>query len=267
MFLPKRQTLSLSLVLSALAAKCGTLKRKSAQTEQAEADRQTVFTGIIEHIGTIESLEPKPGGGRVTVHAPSLRTGLAVSNSIAVNGCCLTVVARGKENFSADLSGETIQKTSFGGKNGALKTGSPVNLEQPLAAGKEFGGHFVLGHVDARGRVTHLDRENAGSSNWWFGVEVPQEFARYIVPKGSITIDGISLTVARWNKTTRIVEVAVIPYTYEHTNLRDRNPGDAVNLEGDVLGKYVERFLEARNETSSKENSQLTFDKLVTQGF
>jgi len=251
-------------VLSALAAKCGTLKRKSAQTEQAEADRQTVFTGIIEHIGTIESLEPKPGGGRVTVHAPSLRTALAVSNSIAVNGCCLTVVARGKENFSADLSGETIQKTSFGGKNGALKTGSPVNLEQPLAAGKEFGGHFVLGHVDTTGRVVHLTPEG---NSWWFGVEIPEDFARYIVPKGSITIDGISLTVARWNRNTRVAEVAVIPYTYQHTNIRDRKPGDAVNLEGDVLGKYVERYLEARGESNAKPSTNLSLEQLLAQGF
>lgn len=226
-----------------------------------------MFTGIIEHLGTIESLELKPGSGRVTIHAPSLAAALAVSNSIAVNGCCLTIVACDKKNFSADLSGETILKTSFGAKNGAMKKGTHVNLEQPLTAGKEFGGHFVQGHVDGTGRVTHLSPEEAGSSNWWFGVEVPEDFARYIVPKGSITIDGISLTVARWNETTRVAEVAVIPYTYEHTNIRDRKPGDAVNLEGDVLGKYVERYLETREQSSSKQNSQLTFDKLVAQGF
>ena len=226
-----------------------------------------MFTGIIEHFGTIESLELKPGSGRVTIHAPSLASTLAVSNSIAVNGCCLTIVALDKRRFSADLSGETIQKTSFGTKNGALKKGTRVNLEQPLTAGKEFGGHFVQGHIDGTGRVTHLDPEEMGSSNWWFGVEVPEDFARYIVPKGSITIDGISLTVARWSRSTRIAEVAVIPYTYEHTNLRDRKPGDTVNLEGDILGKYVERYLEARNEMSTAPNSKLSFEKLVGQGF
>jgi riboflavin synthase len=226
-----------------------------------------VFTGIIEHLGTIDALEIKPGDGRVTIHAPSLASTLAVSNSIAVNGCCLTIVALGKKNFSADLSGETIQKTSFGAKNGALKKGSQVNLEQPLTAGKEFGGHFVLGHVDGTCRVTHLKPEAAGGNNWWFGVEVPEDFAPCIVPKGSITIDGISLTVARWNKTTRIAEVAVIPYTYEQTNLRDRKPGDAVNLEGDVLGKYVERYLEARGESNDKPASNLSLEKLIAQGF
>ncbi len=223
-----------------------------------------MFTGIIEHIGTIESLELKPEGGRVTIHAPSLASALTISNSVAVSGCCLTVVALGKKQFSADLSGETIQKTSFGAKTGALKKGSPVNLEQPLTAGKEFGGHFVLGHVDGTGRIAHLDRESDGGNNWWFGVEVPEEFARYIVPKGSITIDGISLTVARWNKSSRIAEVAVIPYTYQHTNIRERKPGDAVNLEGDILGKYVERYLEARHSVPAP---VLTMSRLLEEGF
>jgi riboflavin synthase len=226
-----------------------------------------VFTGIIEHEGTIEALELKASGSRVTIHAASLASTLAVSNSVAVNGCCLTVVALGKKNFSADLSGETIQKTSFGAANGGLKKGSRVNLEQPLTAGKEFGGHFVLGHVDGTGRVTRLDREGSESGCWWFGVEVPEGFARYIVPKGSITIDGISLTVARWNKHTRVAEVAVIPYTYEHTNIRDRKPGDAVNLEGDVLGKYVERYLDARSEANAEPASNLSLEKLIAQGF
>jgi riboflavin synthase len=223
-----------------------------------------LFTGIIEHIGTLEALDLKSGGGRVRIHAPSLASTLTVSNSIAVNGCCLTVVALGKENFSADLSGETIQKTSFGAKSGAMKKGSQVNLEQPLTAGKELGGHFVLGHVDGSGRVTHLDRESLGSDNWWFGVEVPEDFARYIVPKGSITIDGISLTVARWSKSTRVAEVAVIPYTYEHTNIRSRKTGDAVNLEGDVLGKYIERYLESRNSATA---TALTMSRLLENGF
>jgi len=218
-----------------------------------------MFTGIIEHAGTIEALELKEVGGRVTIHAPSLAPSLAVSNSIAVNGCCLTIVEVHHGRLSADLSGETIRKTSFGAKGGALAQGARVNLEQPLTAGKEFGGHFVLGHVDTIGQVTHLTAEG---ENWWFGVRVPEEFARYVVPKGSITIDGISLTVARWQD--NIAEVAVIPYTYEHTNIRDRKPGDAVNLEGDVLGKYVERYLEARKAGAS---SQLTFAQLIEQGF
>jgi riboflavin synthase len=242
--------------------------RKEKHVNRIERENeQTVFTGIVEHDGTIEALELKAGSGRVTIHAPSLASTLAVSKSIAVNGCCLTVVALGKKSFSADLSGETIQKTSFGATNGGLKKGSRVNLEQPLTAGKEFGGHFVLGHVDGTGGVTRLDPEGSESGSWWFGVEVPEDFARYIVPKGSITVDGISLTVAQWNKHTRIAEVAVIPYTYEHTNIRDRKPGDAVNLEGDVLGKYVERYLEARGESNAEPASNLSLEKLIALGF
>jgi len=223
-----------------------------------------VFTGIIEHVGTIQALDLKPFGGRVTIEASSVASELAVSNSIAVNGCCLTVVALGKNSFSADLSSETIQKTSFGAKNGGLEKGSRVNLEQPLTAGKEFGGHFVQGHVDGTGRVTHLESEGPESGSWWFGVEVPEGYARYVVPKGSLTIDGISLTVARWNQDTRIAEVAVIPYTYEHTNLRDRKRGDAVNLEGDILGKYVERYLEAREAPAT---TPITVSRLIEEGF
>jgi len=218
-----------------------------------------MFTGIIEHTGTIEALDLKEHGGRVTIHAPTVAPSLAVSNSIAVNGCCLTVVDLHNGRFSADLSGETIRKTSFGANGGELKKGARVNLEQPLTAGKEFGGHFVLGHVDTIGRVAHLRSEG---ENWWFGLEVPAEFARYIVPKGSITVDGISLTVAGWQN--NIVEIAVIPYTCENTNIRDRQPGDAANLEGDVIGKYVERYLEARKDSAS---SKLTIGHLVNQGF
>ena len=218
-----------------------------------------MFTGIIEHLGTIESLSLQSDGGRVTIHAPTLASKLAVSNSIAVDGCCLTIVSVDKDRFSADLSGETIRKTSFGANSGALQEGAQVNLEQPLTAGKEFGGHFVLGHVDGTGRVAHLRPEG---ENWWYGVQVPEEFARYIVPKGSITIDGISLTVANWRD--GIAEIAVIPYTYEHTNIRDRKPGDAVNLEGDILGKYVERYLEARGSATT---TKISISELTEQGF
>jgi len=215
-----------------------------------------MFTGIIEYLGTVESLRAQGDGGRLTIYAPTVASQLAVANSIAVNGCCLTVVELDSERFSADLSGETLRKTSIG----EWKAGTRVNLEHPMTAGKEFGGHFVLGHVDTIGRVTRLEPEG---ENWWYGVEVPESFAKYVVPQGSIAIDGISLTVARWNG--RIAEIAIIPFTYEHTNVRDKRIGDAVNLEGDVLGKYVERYLEARS--GAKPASNLTIDQLVNQGF
>jgi riboflavin synthase len=223
-----------------------------------------MFTGIIEHLGTIEFIDSRPdgpnAGGRISIHTPTLAPTLSISQSIAVNGCCLTVVALTKKSFSADLSGETVRKTSFGVQPPVLKAGAMVNLEQPLSAGKEFGGHFVLGHVDSTGRVTKLHREG---ESWWLGVEVPEEFASYIVPQGSITIDGISLTVARWKD--RVAEVAIIPYTYSHTNLCERKPGDAVNLEGDVLGKYVEQHLQARK--SLQPQSTLTIESLIAQGW
>lgn len=218
-----------------------------------------MFTGIIEHFGTIESLSTSSEGGHITIHAPTLAAKLAISNSIAVNGCCLTITAVDNGKFSADLSGETLRKTSFGRSGEALKKGARVNLEQPMTAGQEFGGHFVLGHVDGTGEVAHLRKEG---ESWWFGVQVPKEFARYVVLKGSITVDGISLTVANWRD--GIAEIAVTPYTYEHTNVRDRKPGDAVNLEGDVLGKYVERYLEARR---SDRATKVSLTELIEQGF
>jgi riboflavin synthase len=217
-----------------------------------------MFTGIVEHLGTVESLALQNDNGRVTIHAPTLAK-LEISNSIAVNGCCLTIVSVDKDRFSADLSGETVRKTSFGASGSALKKGTRVNLEQPLTAGKEFGGHFVLGHIDGTGEVAHLRKEG---ESWWYGVQIPKEFARYVVPKGSITIDGISLTIAEWRNS--VVEIAVIPYTYEHTNIRGSKPGDAVNLEGDILGKYVERYLEAR---SSARTTKISLSELTEQGF
>ncbi len=218
-----------------------------------------MFTGIIEHLGTITSLDLHNHGGHLTIDAPTLANSLIVSNSIAVNGCCLTIVSVNGSRFSADLSGETLQKTSFGANEGGLHEGANVNLEQPLTAGKEFGGHFVLGHIDTTGRVAHLTPDGEG---WRFGIEVPEDFVRYIVPKGSITIDGISLTIANWHDP--VAEIAVIPYTYEHTNIRHLRPGAAVNLEADILGKYIERYLDARSE---KRKPALKIHELIEQGF
>jgi riboflavin synthase len=215
-----------------------------------------MFTGIIEHLGTISRLDLSPGGGKLMIHAPSLAPKLAVSASVAVNGCCLTVVHRDDEHFSADLSSETLDKTSFG----SLKIDARVNLEQPLTAGKEFGGHLVLGHVDGTGRVAHVTRDG---DSWNFGVAVPPELTRYIVSKGSITIDGISLTVASWRN--HIAEIAVIPYTYQHTNIADRLAGDPVNLEADILGKYIERYTARRDSAAPK--SALQVEDLIRQGF
>jgi len=214
-----------------------------------------MFTGIIEHLGFVKSLESGVESGRLTVRAAGVVPFLAVSNSIAVNGCCLTVAALNDDTFSADLSGETLRRTSFG----ELKSDAIVNLERPLTAGKEFGGHFVQGHVDGIGRVAHLRPEG---ENWWLAVRVPDDIGRYIAMKGSIAVDGVSLTVAAWRD--GIAEMAIIPFTYAHTNLRDRTTGDAVNVECDILAKYVERLLDARHEPAA---SRVLMERLIREGF
>ena len=218
-------------------------------------EEQTLFTGIVEHVGRIESIEKGPEGGRLRIHAGPLAGSLAVAGSVAVNGCCLTVVERAGEIFAADLSSETLKRTAFG----EMKPGARVNLERPLTAGKEFGGHFMQGHVDGIGRVARLAPEGP---NWWFGVRLPAEVERYVVLKGSIAIDGISLTVA--SLANGIAEVAIIPFTYANTNLQALVTGDAVNLEADILAKYVEKLLDTRRATAP---SRLTAARLIEEGF
>ena len=219
-----------------------------------------MFTGIVERVGRIEALEVAHENGsqaaRVRIHAGPLVASLAVSGSIAVNGCCLTIVEISGESFAADLSSETLRRTSFS----ELKPAAAVNLERPLTAGKEFGGHFVQGHVDGIGRVTRWEADGA---NWWLGVRLPLEIVRYAAMKGSIAIDGISLTVA--NVVGDIVEAAIIPFTYANTNLQALRVGDAVNLEADILAKYVERMLQARRTATA--SSTLTIERLVEEGF
>ena len=214
-----------------------------------------MFTGLVEHVGTIESFERSEAGARIRVNAGPLAKGLAKSGSIAVNGCCLTAIDISGKTFAADLSGETLRRTSLG----ELKPGARVNLERPLTAEKELGGHFVQGHVDGVGRVARLDPEGA---NWWFGVRVPDELGRYVAMKGSIALDGISLTVAGWRD--GVAEAAIIPFTYEHTNLSSLKVGDAVNVECDILAKYVERMIASRKETH---RPQLSIARLMEEGF
>lgn len=214
-----------------------------------------MFTGIVDQQGVIAALERSADAGRLRVRSPELAPQLAISASIAVNGCCLTVVEKTAEEFSADLSGETLARTSFG----EMREGTAVNLERPLTAGKELGGHFVQGHVDGVGRVARIVQEGA---NWWLGVRLPEELARYVAMKGSISLDGISLTVAGWGE--GVVETAIIPFTYQHTNIGRMTLGDAVNVECDILAKYIERLLDARDERSP---SRLSVEKLIEQGW
>lgn len=217
-----------------------------------------MFTGIIEAAGKIESFDHNDEGGKLRVSlaaAPDIAGALKIGDSISVNGCCLTVVELDGNDFAADLSGETLRRTSFGEK----KAGDVVNLERPLAAGARLGGHFVQGHVDGVGRVTRLAPEG---ENWWLSVHVPENLRRYIAKKGSIAIDGISLTVADWRD--GVADIAIIPFTYHQTDIKRMVPGDAVNLETDILAKYVESLLESRATQSSE---RLTLSRLVEEGF
>jgi riboflavin synthase len=217
-----------------------------------------MFTGIIEAAGKIETLDRGENGGRLRVNlanAAGIAAETKLGDSIAVNGCCLTVAELSTKHFSADLSGETLRRTAFG----EMKPGNLVNLERPLAAGARLGGHFVQGHVDGIGRITRIVPEG---DNWWLSVRVPEDLRRYVAEKGSIAIDGISLTVAHWHD--GVADFAVIPFTYAHTNIAAMAPNDAVNLECDILAKYVESLLDARK---GRATSHLTVARLVEEGF
>jgi riboflavin synthase len=227
-----------------------------------------MFTGISEQVGQIESLGHTADGGRLRVSFPgtaaagsdpesdsSISKDTKLGDSISVNGCCLTVVEFDAHHFSADLSGETLRRTNFGEK----KPGHLVNLERPLSAGARLGGHFMQGHVDGVGRVARLVPEG---ENWWLSVRVPQDLRRYVAEKGSIALDGISLTVARWHDGT--ADIAIIPFTYAHTNVRSMSVNDAINIETDILAKYVESLLHTEE---SQQTSHLTVKHLVEEGF
>jgi riboflavin synthase len=196
-----------------------------------------MFTGIVEELGVVEALVDQGDAVRLTVRGPHVMVDAGLGDSIAVNGCCLTVAERDQETFTADVMRETLDKTSLG----ALGVGDRVNLERAVTPQTRLGGHIVQGHVDGTGRV--LART---PSEHWEVVEVslPTEIARYLVPKGSITVDGISLTVVAAGEES--FTVSLIPETLARTTLGLKQPGDPVNLEVDVIAKYVERLLDAR---------------------
>ena len=194
-----------------------------------------MFTGLIEDVGEIAEVKPTPGGFRLRVTTP-LAAQLAPGDSLAVNGVCLTVVSADQEGIHADVSPETVRASSFG----TLRRGSMVNLERPMRADSRVGGHFVQGHVDATGTIDEIRQEGESS---WVTVKFPPDLAPFIVRKGSIAVNGISLTVAGVDD--RRFDVQVIPFTNAHTNLRFAKLSDVVNLECDILGKYVARAMAA----------------------
>lgn len=188
-----------------------------------------MFTGIIEEVGVVA--QP---GARMKIHCESVLADSGLGASIAVNGTCLTAVALTADAFEMDLSPETLARTNLGD----LRSGDPVNLERPLRIGGRLDGHIVQGHVDGVAEVVALTELPNG--NWWYRVRVPADLERYMIHKGSVCLDGISLTIAQLE--AGVLSVAIIPHTYAQTNLRRRTPGDRVNVEVDMIAKYVEKL-------------------------
>jgi riboflavin synthase len=214
-----------------------------------------MFTGIIEEVGRIDGIAKRNNNRRLTVSASQLPKELKKGDSIAVSGVCLTAVEITSKSFAADLADETWKRTSFS----RIKKGALVNLELPMRADGRFGGHIVQGHVDGTGKFLALDRIR-DADDYWLRIEIPPELARYVIFKGSLCIEGISLTVAKIEGTE--VTVAIIPHTVKMTNLKSLKPDDPINLEVDMVAKYVERMIQGESA-----NSSLTVERLVRQGF
>jgi riboflavin synthase len=213
-----------------------------------------MFTGIIEEVGRVMRIATEKSSRRLTVSSSHLVNELKQGDSIAVSGVCLTAVDITSNSFTADLADETWKRTSFS----RIKRNALVNLELPMQANGRFGGHIVQGHVDGTGRFLALKKLSAGG--YALHIEIPQDLARYVIFKGSLCIEGISLTVAAIEGTE--VVVAIIPHTVKMTNLKSLKPGDPINLEVDMIAKYVERMLHGELASSA-----ITVEKLVREGF
>jgi riboflavin synthase len=214
-----------------------------------------MFTGIIDEVGYITSLKQRGEDRRITISAKTVPQQLRAGDSVAVSGVCLTALEVKSGSFCSDLAPETWARTSFS----RIRQSAQVNLELPLKANGRFGGHIVQGHVDGVGKLSALERI-ADSENFWLRVELPRDIEKYTVYKGSVCIEGISLTVANLEGGT--CTVAVIPHTLEMTNLNSLQPGDLVNLEADLIAKYVEKMM-----SKDPAESSLSLEELVRQGF
>lgn len=214
-----------------------------------------MFTGIIEEVGTVRAIKPGRASCEIVISAREILSDLKLGDSVAVNGTCLTVTAKDSLGFSADAVHETVNRTTLG----SLSPGGRVNLERAMPANGRFGGHIVAGHVDGTGTVTEIRRDDNAV---WYTVRADAGILRCVVEKGSIAIDGISLTVARAGKDS--FSVSVIPFTRSCTTLADRRVGDRVNLETDIIGKYVEKLLSPEKETGT---GGLTREFLAENGF
>jgi riboflavin synthase len=216
-----------------------------------------MFTGIIEEIGKIRQISLTGRSGQIRIEARKVLEGTRVGDSIAVNGVCLTVISLNTDGFTADIMAETYRRSSLG----QLKAGDQVNLERAMAAGERFGGHIMSGHIDGTGVIENLRREENAV---WVTVRTEPPVLRLIVEKGSIGIDGISLTVASVDESS--FRVSIIPHTGEETTLLRKNPGDLVNLENDIVGKYVEKLLGLKEAGKEEAASGITMDFLKEYG-
>lgn len=214
-----------------------------------------MFTGIVEEVGRITRIEQRGENRRLTIGADRTPKELGTGNSVSVSGVCLTALDIKPGSFCADLAPETWVRTSFS----RIHEGALLNLELPMKADGRFGGHVVQGHVDGVGKLIAFDRI-ADSENWWLDIELPSEVEKYTVYKGSLSIEGISLTVAKLMKNR--CTIAIIPHTVEMTNLHSLKPGDPVNLEADLIAKYVEKMMKSESAESS-----FTIEELVQEGF
>ena len=216
-----------------------------------------MFTGIIEEVGVVKQIKQGARSAVITIGARRVMEDIHLGDSIAMNGVCLTVTSFDKNSYSVDVMHETLRRTNLG----ELKSGSRVNLERAMAADGRFGGHIVAGHIDDTGRITSMEKDDNAI---WITVQTTSAVLRYIVEKGSITIDGISLTVA--GVTERDFSVSVIPHTAAVTILGGKGPGEVVNLETDIIGKYVEKLLRPRDAEAAPERG-LTLEFLAQNGF
>lgn len=221
-----------------------------------------MFTGIIEEVGSVASIRKGAHSCVLTVNASRVLEDVHLGDSIATNGVCLTVTSFTSHSFSADVMHETLNRSSLG----SLHIGSPVNLERAMLAGGRFGGHIVSGHIDGVGTISSIKEDDNAV---WYTVEAPSSILRYIIEKGSITLDGISLTVAK--VTNSNFSVSIIPHTRAQTNLASKKVGDVLNLENDLVGKYVERLMlqpiAASQEQPEQKSSGITKEFLSHYGF
>jgi riboflavin synthase len=217
-----------------------------------------VFTGIVEEMGRIRGIRKGPHSAVLHIQAQTILDDLHIGDSVAVNGICLTVTTLPGDGFTADVMHETLNRTSLA----SLGIGSYVNLERAMQAGGRFGGHIVSGHIDGTGRIQSIQRDD---NALWYTIAAGTEILKYVVEKGSITIDGISLTVARVSRDS--FAVSLIPHTAAVTVLGQKKVGELVNLEADILGKYVEKLLRPEPEPTGKQTSSITMDFLAQHGY